>query len=193
MTQRNLIIAAFCAVCIGLLGFSLGVNRFLIPTGTLKIAVVDGDRLKKESNAFRAVHDILIAEQTKAREEILPIESKLLKEQEEIRLESKKNPENAKKKNEAFAARVSELEQKMQKKKALLEKQSDFLSETIQEMVFSIINEISAKQNISIVLNKTVDEKRSVFFVEKRMDITDDVIAELDSNLQRIKLPDIKE
>lgn len=193
MTQKNLIIAALCAVCIGLLGFNLGVNGFLIPTGTLKIAVVDGDRLKKESKAFHAVHEMLVAEQNKAREEILPIESKLLKEQEEIRLESKKNPENAKKRNEAFAARVTELEHKMQKKKALLEKQSDFLSETIQEMVFSIINEISAEQNISIVLNKTVDEKRSIFFVEKRMDLTDKVIAELDRNLKRIKLPDIKE
>ncbi len=193
MTQKNLIIAALCAICVGLLGFSLGVNRFLIPSGTLKIAVVDGDRLKKESKSFRAVHDILIAEQSKAHEEILPIESMLLKEQEEIRLESKKNPEKAKKRNEAFAIRVTELEQKMQKKRSLLEKQRDFLSETIQELVFSIISEISAKENISVVLNKTIDEKRSVFFVEKRMDLTDDVIAKLDSHLKNIKLPDIKE
>lgn len=193
MTQKNLIIAALCAICVGLLGFSLGVNRFLIPSGTLKIAVVDGDRLKKESQSFRAVHDILIAEQSRAHEEILPIESLLLKEQEEIRLEAKKNPENAKKRNDAFELRVAELEQKMQKKRALLEKQRDFLYETIQEMVFSIIKEISAKKNISIVLNKTIDEKRSVFFVEKRLDLTDEVIAEVDSHLKNIKLPDIKE
>ncbi len=193
MTQKNLVIVALCVICVGLLGFSLGVNRFLIPSGTLKIAVVDGDRLKKESKSFRAVNDILIAEQSKAHAEILPIESMLLKEQEEIRLESKKNPEKAKKRNEAFGARVTELEQKMQKKRSLLEKQRDFLSDTIQDLVFSIITDISSKKNISIVLNKTIDEKRSVFFVEKRMDLTDEVIAELDRNLKNIKLPDIKE
>ncbi|MES2607858.1 MAG: OmpH family outer membrane protein [Pseudomonadota bacterium] len=193
MTQKNLIIAATCVICVGLLGFSLGVNRFLIPSGTLTIAVVDGDRLKKESKSFQAVHDILIAEQSKAHEEILPIETTLLKEQEEIRLEAKKNPENAKKRNDAFEVRVAELEQKMQKKRSLLEKQRDSLSEIIQEMVFSIINEISAKKNISIVLNKTIDDKRSVFFVEKRMDLTDEVIAKLDSHLKNIKLPNITE
>ncbi len=193
MTQKNLVIAALCAICVGLLGFSLGVNGFLLPSGTLRIAVVDGDRLKKESKSFRAVHDILITQQSKAHEEILPIESMLLKEQEEIRLEAKKNPESAKKRNDAFEMRVAELEQKMQKKRALLEKQRDFLSETIQGMVFSIINKISAKKNISIVINKTIDEKRSVFFVEERMDLTNEVIDELDSHLKNIKLPDIKE
>jgi Skp family chaperone for outer membrane proteins len=193
MTQKNLIIAALCAICVGLLGFSLGVNRFLIPSGALKVAVVDGDRLKNEARAFRVAHDILIVEQSKAHEEMMPIEKELLKEQEAIRLEAKKNPESAKKRKEAFDIRLAEVNKKVQKKSDLLYKQRDYLSETIQEMVFSIINEIAKKQNISIVFNTTIDEKRSVFFAEKRMDLTDAVVSALNERLKNLKLPEIKE
>ena len=193
MTRKNLVIAALCTICVGLLGFSLGVNRFLIPSGTLKVAVVDGDRLKSEARAFRVAHDILIVEQSKAHEEMMPIEKELLKEQEAIRLEAKKNPESAKKRKEAFDIRLAEVNKKVQKKGDLLYKQRDYLSETIQEMVFSIINEIAKKQNISIVLNTTIDEKRSVFFAEKRMDLTDAVVSTLNERLKNLKLPDIKE
>ncbi|MES2253116.1 MAG: OmpH family outer membrane protein [Pseudomonadota bacterium] len=194
MTQKNIIITVIaCIVCVGLLGFSLGVNRFLIPSANLKVAVVDGDRLKKEAKAFHTANDILVAEQSKAHAEILPIESALSKEQDEIKREAKTDPENAKKRRIAFEERVAEVDKKVQKKRDVIYKQFTYLTETIQEMVFAIINEIAREQNISLVLNKTVDEKLAVFFVEKRMDLTGEVIAELDKRLKNIKLPEITE
>jgi len=194
MTQKNIIITVIaCIVCGLLLGFSLGVNRFLIPSANLKVAVVDGDRLKQEARAFHAANDILVAAQSKAHAEILPIETELSKEQEAIKREAKTNPENAKKRKIAFEERVAEVDKKVQKKRDIIDKQVRYVTETIEGMVFSIINEMSREQNISLVLNKTVDEKIAVFFVEKRMDLTDDVIAELDKRLENIKLPEITE
>ena len=193
MTQKNLIISVACILCVGLLGFTLGVNRFLIPSGTLKIAVVDGDRLKKESKPFKAVRDILIAEQSKAHEEIIPIETMLLKEQENIKSVAKKNGEKAKKLKAEFDIRVAELEQKMQKKRAVLDKQANHLSTMIEESVFAIINQIAKEQNISVIFNSTIDEKRSIFFVEQRLDLTDAVINALNKQLNNIKAADFKE
>jgi Skp family chaperone for outer membrane proteins len=108
-------------------------------------------------------------------------------------LEEKTNPKKAQKRNKEFEKRVAELEQRMQKKRALLEKQSDYLTEKLQDTVFQIIEKISITDRISIVLNKTISEKSSVFYVEKRMDLTDKIITELDARLKDIKLPDIKE
>ena len=180
-------------VTIGYLGFTFGVNHFLIPSGELKIAVVDGTRLKKEAKIFHDVHQLLISEQSKAFEEIAPLENQLIKDQEEIRLEEKTNPENAKKRADAFEKRMSEAEQKVQKKRALLEKQRDYLSDLIERTVFKIIDEISTAEKINVVFNKTIEDKNAIFYVEKRMDLTDKVIVELDKRLKDIQPPQIKE
>ncbi|MDP3372452.1 MAG: OmpH family outer membrane protein [Candidatus Paracaedibacteraceae bacterium] len=190
---KNLVIGACIAACVGFLGFALGVNRFLIPSGELKIAVVDGDRLKKEAAPFQVVRQLLLAEQTKAHEEILPIETELVKEQQEIRLQAKKHPEAAKKRREEFDKKVVELEQRTQKIRTKLDKQANELSGTIQETVFLIINEIAKKEKVNLVLNMTIDDKRAVFFVENRMDLTDTVISETNKRLKNIKLPTISE
>lgn len=192
INKKNLIIAAIIA-CVGFLGFSLGVNHFLIPSAELKIAVVDGDRLKKEAIPFQTVRQMLMEEQTKAHQAILPIETQLVKEQEEIRALAKKEPEAAKKKREEFYKKVAELEQQTQKKRSVLDKQATYFTGMIEETVFTIINDIAKKEKISLVLNITIDEKRSVFFVENRMDLTETVIAEMNKRLKDIKLPTISE
>ena len=117
----------------------------------------------------------------------------LLKEQENIKSVAKKNGEKAKKLKAEFDIRVAELEQKMQKKRAVLDKQANHLSTMIEESVFAIINQIAKEQNISVIFNSTIDEKRSIFFVEQRLDLTDAVINALNKQLNNIKAADFKE
>ena len=114
-------------------------------------------------------------------------ENELSKEHEEIK--SEKNSAKAKKRKAEFDIRVAELEQKMHKKRAHLLTIIDVMSKQLEDTVLAIIRELAAKRKINLVLNTIVAEKRSVFFNDDRLDLTDDVINLLNKRLANISLP----
>ncbi len=176
-----------CMVLIGFFGFMLGKKYFYLPSSDLAVAVIDGDRLKKDAVPFHTVNALFSKEQNRVIEEMSVFENELSKEHEEIK--SEKNSAKAKKRKAEFDIRVAELEQKMHKKRAHLLTIIDVMSKQLEDTVLAIIRELAAKRKINLVLNTIVAEKRSVFFNDDRLDLTDDVINLLNKRLANISLP----
>lgn len=178
---------AIGVIMIGFFGFMLGKKYFYLPSGDLTVAVIDGDRLKRDAIPFHKVNTLFSKEQNRVIEEMSTFENELSKEHEDIK--SEKNSAKAKKRKDAFDIRVAELEQRMHKKREHLLRIIDIMSKQLEDTVLSIIREIAVKRKINLVLNTIVAEKRSVFFSDDRLDLTNDVIDLLNKRLANITLP----
>ena len=176
-----------CIIMVTFFGFMLGKKYYYLPSGDLTVAVIDGDRLKRDAIPFHKVNTLFSKEQNRVIEEMSTFENELSKEHEDIK--SEKNSAKAKKRKEVFDIRVAELEQKMHKKREHLLRIIDVMSKQLEDTVLSIISEIATKRKINLVLNTIVAEKRSVFFSDDRLDLTNDVIDLLNKRLSNIALP----
>lgn len=149
-----------------------------------KIAVVDVQGLVADSKAGKSIQ----AQIQKQRESFQAEFSSLEKELGE--LQKKLNDEKADQNSKEFQAKRKEFETKManannlvQKRRQSLEKgAADAVLELRKEIV-KIVADIADKEKYTIVISR-----QDVILVEKDMDITGKVLAELDKKLSDVKL-----
>jgi Skp family chaperone for outer membrane proteins len=158
-----------------------------LPTSTLRIAVIDGQRLQKEPKPFAKVDKILESEIDKIKIEATALSNQLETAMQAIK--SEKNATKAKKKKEEFLKKQNEIEQIIVKKQEYLTKLSQHFSALLENTVFEVIKKIAKEKDINIVLNRVIDEKHAILYSEARFDFTDDVIDEINEQLKDVQLP----
>ena len=168
--------------------FYLLPSRSKIEAKSIKIAVVDSSRIKIHSLPFARVRDLLEKEHERIHAEILAQETKLRKEHETLK-NSKISAADKQKKKLEFDKKVSALEQQVQKTKEQLSQQFSWLTEHLESTLNSVIEEIVKEYGFNLVLNKTIQETRSILYNQQNLDITSEVIKRLDRILPDLKLP----
>jgi Skp family chaperone for outer membrane proteins len=181
-----MIAAVAALLCMGVVVFYIGLSKTK-DTSPMTIAVLDGERLKKDATPFMTVHQLMSAEFDKVKSEFGPFSAQLETAFDLVR--SEKNPAKAQKKKEAFDKKRVEIEQVFIKKQEYLHSIEVELTNKLQNTVFEIVDELAKKHNISIILNRMVDDKISVFYSKPHLDITDEVIREVNRRLKNVQLP----
>lgn len=171
-------------MCIGLGIYGLFPS---LPQTTLRIAIIDGDRLKQEAEPFSKEHQLLTQELDKDKPEILRYHTELEKIIESIK--SEKNIAKAQKKKTNYEKRKSEIEQIVFQKQQRLLKIEAYLTQLIQETTFEIIKNIAREKNIQLIHNRFVEDKLLIFYNESFLDITSDVIHRLNERLKNLTIP----
>jgi Skp family chaperone for outer membrane proteins len=172
--------------------FSLGVFVFFIRpqnnNPSFKIAAIDSHRIKTESKLSCELMDFKEKIHKKIYEDILMEEQKLRNDYAKLKI-SLDPPAVIDKHKIILDQKKLFLEKKIQTIQIKLQDEISKRAKFIEHHLDRIIKEFVRKKNIQIVMNTKIGDKRVVFHVDPSLDITDDVMQELN----KVVLPPMNE
>lgn len=139
-----------------------------------KIAVVDLERVTLEAKVFASAHQQFSEKRALFENELKEQERRLAKREETLRALKKKDPKAFEKEQKSFEGDLQKLYKKLQKRKKALKQTYEKEIHAAQEKMQAVLQKISESKNIAIILNK-----KDTFLVKKDLDITRQVIDEL--------------
>lgn len=159
-----------------------------IQAQAVKIAVVDGLKIKTTSKPFMKVRELLENQHAQVHKEILAQENAIRQEYDSLKT-SLSSIEDKKKQKQELDKKVAELEKNVQKKKDVLTKQFSILVENVETAMNDVIAGLVKEHGFNLVLNKSIQDTRVILYHEPSLDITDEVIRRLDEKIKTVELP----
>jgi Skp family chaperone for outer membrane proteins len=157
----------------------------------VKIAVLDGEKLKASAKCFR-IHDKIgemsVGVLAKARDAESDIKAEYNKIKHNPKLSAKQKNKEISKIETKWSNLSSKFSSEMQEIKNLDLKATNM----IETELLKVIKDISLRTGVDAVINKGSKELIFVFYSSSRIDITDAVIAGIDRSLPNIKLKELK-
>lgn len=150
-----------------------------------KFAVLDLDKIMRESSAAKQVQKDLEGRRKSFQSELQKYEGELrAEEQKLVALRDKKaNEAEFNKKREAFEKRVTDVQKNVGQKRDQLEATFAEAMGQIQNEVFQLVSHTADTQHLTMVLPKSV-----VIFRSNEVDITDGILAELNAKLPKVEI-----
>ncbi|MDR2464298.1 MAG: OmpH family outer membrane protein [Holosporales bacterium] len=189
MTKHNFISTGLGVLVLLLLIWSWRKTQLTTERPLLKIAVVDGVRLKTEAQPFLDVVTIVRAEteqlenelnkQREQRNELWEKTERSLKDKkvsEDIRLVLRKQLDQ----------KTIEMDADFRARKDAFRKKCASLEQLLNESVFEVINELAKKYKLTLILNTKIVDMMTVFYAAPSIDLTDEVISSLNKKLKNI-------
>jgi Skp family chaperone for outer membrane proteins len=150
----------------------------------LKVAIIDDQRLLAESKAAKNIDSQLSAKQESFQKEFVTLEKKLNdKKKELIQSNGKIKPEDFDKKRIDFEAEVAKAQNTAKNRRADLAQAGNEGLGKLRAQITKIVADMAQKNGYNIVLTR-----QNVVLADKAMDITTDVLAELDKTLTSVPL-----
>ncbi|MBI4031452.1 MAG: OmpH family outer membrane protein [Proteobacteria bacterium] len=154
--------------------------------GMTKIAVVDVEKLLKDSKAADSIEKQLIERREKLKEKVLAQEKNLREtEQSIVDQKAKLSKEDFEKKKKEFEKQLIEARQQLQKDKRGLEKSAGMAIDELRRNIVEIIAEMADKEKYDLVITR-----QNVVLAVKSMEITEPVMTELNKRVDKIDLKD---
>lgn len=152
--------------------------------GVTKIAVVDVEKLLRDSSAADSIEKQLIERREKLKEKVSAQEKKLREaEQAIIDQKAKLSKEDFEKKKKEFEKQLIEARQQLQKDKRSLEKSAGIAIDDLRRSIVEIVAEMADKEKYDLVITR-----QNVVLAVKSMEITEPVMAELNKRVDKIDL-----
>lgn len=149
-----------------------------------KVAILDLDKIMRESNAAKQVHKDLEGRRKAFQTELQKHETELrAEEQKLVALRDKGNEADFNKKREAFEKRVMDVQKNVGQKRDQLEATFAEAMGQIQNEVMQLVAHTADAQHFTMVLPKSV-----VVFRSDEMDITDSILGELNTKLPKVEI-----
>lgn len=149
---------------------------------SLKVAIVDVDKLMQSSKSAKQLIAELEKQRSKFQEEVSTHETKLRDLEKKLIEEQKKlSPDEFNKKREEFERQVAQVHEKVGKRREQLEKAFSDSREDIQKVILKLVVEASEKNKYTLVLPRSV-----VIFRENHHEITDAILKQLDEKLPKV-------
>lgn len=191
--KRILYAAVLVAVAVGgYYGYKLSVKRDVVPLPSAQIAFVNLSRVNTEAQAVRHFKELIERQYKSFHEEILDREKQLQKQYEEIRDVEKKSPEKAKTlsaKKDDLDRQVTDLDKTLRARKDTLNKSFARIQEQIEGKIREIVTDVAKRRNLNLVFNATILDASVVLYGGSELDITDEVLRELNLKLPTVHLP----
>lgn len=147
-------------------------------------AVVNVKRIVDESKAAKTADKEVKALQKKYIKEAESVENQLKKREEQLQKQQKALSQEAfVKKIEEFKERIQKERKEVVKKRKILEASYVSALELIKKETLKVIAKIADKRNIDIVLPTS-----QILYFRKGVDISDEVLKELDKELPKVKI-----
>jgi Skp family chaperone for outer membrane proteins len=176
------------ALIIGALGLYFIQRPYPVTTVAYTVGIIDSNKIKSEAKPFLNVKEIIDAAHSAAHQEILEKEKELRKEYEALR-DAKNDGTKLKELKANFDKKVVALEQTVLQKKERVTRQFSVLSQNLEGKLKETIGRIAHEKKISLVLNKYIQETQAILFAESVLDITDEVIAQIEKEPLDLSLP----
>lgn len=150
----------------------------------LKVAIIDDQRLLAESKAAKNIDSQLSAKQESFQKEFVALEKKLNdKKKELIQSSGKIKPEDFDKKRIDFEAEVAKAQNTAKNRRNNLAQAGNEGLGKLRAQITKIVADMAQKNGYTLVLTR-----QNVVLADKTMDITTDVLAELDKTLTSVPL-----
>ncbi len=153
---------------------------------SVKFGVIDSDKLKSEAIPFNDVKIKIDNEIENIRKEFIPHSTALETEFETLKKE--KNTHKAKEKKEKFEKKKAYVDSLFLKKQNHLQNLQNVLSQKLNNLVLETIQKIAKKKKLQMIINKYIDEKLVVLHADQTLDITEEVIQQINKKKDLIVL-----
>jgi Skp family chaperone for outer membrane proteins len=150
------------------------------------IAVIDSQRILRESAAFKQVRKQLEEVRSKYQSESSREDDRLRKEQEEIENQRKSGilpPDKYEARRREFENKVIEVQRKFRDRGQQLERSFGGARNELGKAVHKIVTDIAAERSFNVVLDLA-----QMTYSAPELDITTEVLRRLDQNLPKISL-----
>lgn len=144
----------------------------------IRIAVIDGEKVKNISLPFINIREVIEKEHSKAQNDILAKENIIRKENEKLKLGSL-TPLERKRGKEILDKKIADLEKQVQETKKQLGEQFSLMVKKLEETFDQTVKSVAQDHQFDIVLNKSIREVTSVLYASACLDITEEVISRL--------------
>jgi Skp family chaperone for outer membrane proteins len=182
--MRKIVMAALMsAALIAPAGFAVAADA---PAATRveKIAVVDAQALITKSKAGKSIQSQIEKQRDVYRGQLSKIEKELMEDGKKLQDDiANKNTAEFAAKNKAFEAKKASYQKQAQEKGQTLEKGAGEAVMSIRTAIAGAVKNIAAKDHYTLILTRD-----NVVLAEEGMDITDQVMAQLDKDLPDVKL-----
>lgn len=187
----------YALIAVAILGSSYyGYKQYtrpeIIPLPRAQIAFVNLSRVNTEAQAVRHFKELIERQYKTFHEEILDKEKKLQQQYEEIRAVEKQSPEKAKALKGAkddLDRQVTDLDKTLRVRKDTLNKSFARIQEQIESTIREIVDDVAKRRKLNLVFNATILDASVVLYGGSELDITDEVLRELNLKLPTVHLP----
>lgn len=148
------------------------------------IAVVDVDRLLSDSKAGKSIQDQHSKKRETFKKEFSKLEEKLIAaEKQLVKDKDSLSPEEFIKKRQGFEKEFQETRRLFQKRRNALEKGLADAFQMLRKIIIQTTADVSDEHKLDIVVTR-----KSVVIVDKKMDITDEVLKRMNKKISTIPL-----
>jgi len=149
------------------------------------IAVVDIQRIMRESNATKSITDQIEKQRTTYQQEITKQENDLRNAEQELNKQRTIiSPEAFAERRRAFEQRVGNLQRDVQNRKRELDKSLNGATITVQNALRDIIGALVTERKYTLILIKS-----QTAYNAPEMEVTEEVLKRLNAKLPSVKVP----
>lgn len=150
-------------------------------------AVIDYQRILKEAQAARSIREQIEARRNAYQDEISDEEQRLREaDQAFAKQSSVMSPEARAEKRREFEKEVVEVQRLVQERRSELDRASAIALNEVKKVLIEIVTEMADEQGFNLVLPSS-----EVLFFSRRIDLTEEVMAELDARLSHVEVPEV--
>jgi Skp family chaperone for outer membrane proteins len=150
----------------------------------MRLAILDVDRVRNQAAAVRDIRGQMEGYMESYRSETEKEEAGIRTAQEELgRKRTILSPEAYAEERRKLEQRLVEAQGRVQQRRRSLEKVHGEAMNRVQEVLNKIVTEIAAEQSLTLILRKD-----QAVFVNTNLEITDEVLRRLDSQLPKVRI-----
>jgi len=150
-------------------------------------AVIDYQRILKEAKAARSIREQIEARRKAYQDEISKEEQRLREADQAFAKQSSiMSPEARAEKRREFEKEVVEVQRLVQERRSELDRASSMALNEVKEVLIEIVTGMADERGFNIVLPSS-----EVLFFSRRIDLTEDVLTQLDARLPRVEVPEV--
>ena len=183
--SRGLLIIALLAVSTWSIGAPPAARAQELPATVA--AVIDYQRILKEAKAARSIREQIESRRKAYQDEISEEEQRLREADQAFAKQSSiMSPEARAEKRREFEKEVVEVQRLVQERRSELDRASAMALNEVKEVLIEIVTGMADERGFNLVLPSS-----EVLFFSRRIDLTEEVMAELDARLPRVEVPKV--
>lgn len=154
---------------------------------TTVAAVIDYQRILREASAARSIRD-QIEDRRKVYQDEISLEEKRLQEADQAfaKQRSLLTPEALAEKRREFENEVVEVQRLVQERRRELDRASALALNEVKKALIEIVTGIAEERGFNLVLPSS-----EVLFFARQLDLTEEVLAQLDARLPQVQVPEV--
>lgn len=150
-------------------------------------AVIDYQQILKEAKAARSIREQIESRRKAYQDEISEEEQRLREADQAFAKQSSiMSPEARAEKRREFEKEVVEVQRLVQERRSELDRASAMALNEVKEVLIEIVTGMADERGFNLVLPSS-----EVLFFSRRIDLTEEVMAELDARLPRVEVPEV--